>query len=41
MGDRPAGCQQLPVPVRIPLSSIRAQTRPLGNIVPANVSDIF
>ncbi|CAH8676577.1 unnamed protein product [Schistosoma haematobium] len=36
MGDRPAG-QQLPVPVRIPLSSIRAQTRPLGNIVPANV----
>ncbi|KAK4475322.1 hypothetical protein MN116_002388 [Schistosoma mekongi] len=37
MGDRPAGQHQVPVPVRIPLSSIRGQSRPLGNIVPANV----
>nr|CAH8872364.1 unnamed protein product [Trichobilharzia regenti] len=38
MGERPAGHQhQVPVPVRIPLSAIRAQPRSLGNIVPATV----
>ncbi|CAH8640300.1 unnamed protein product [Heterobilharzia americana] len=39
MGDRPAGQQQqVPISVRIPLSSIRPQSRPLGNIVSASVS---
>ncbi|CAH8872595.1 unnamed protein product [Trichobilharzia szidati] len=38
MGERPAGHHhQVPVPVRIPLSTLRAQPRSLGNIVPANV----